>query len=101
MLMELTIVPMGRGESVSSDLADVLKIIDGSGLDYQLTSTATNVEGKWDQLLNLARRCHEEVRKKSKRVVTTIKIDDYDERSSRLRATVKSVEEKVGKPLRK
>ncbi len=101
MLMELDIVPMGRGESVSADLADILKIIDASGLDYRLTATSTNVEGSWDQLMNLARKCHEEARKKSKRVVTSIKIDDYEERTGRLAAMVKSVESKVGKPLRK
>ncbi len=101
MLMELNIVPMGHGESVSADLAEILKIIDASGLDYRLTATGTNIEGNWDQLMNIARKCHEESRRHSRRVITTIKIDDYAERTGRLTAMVKSVENKVGKPLKK
>jgi uncharacterized protein (TIGR00106 family) len=101
MLMELNIVPLGRGESVSTDLAAVLKIIDASGLDYRLTATGTNVEGSWEQLMEVARKCHEETRKNARRVLTTIKIDDYDQRTGRLTAMVKSVEGKVGKELRK
>jgi uncharacterized protein (TIGR00106 family) len=101
MLMELDIVPMGRGESVSADLTEILKIIDASGLDYRLTATGTNIEGSWDQLVDVARKCHEEMRKKSRRVMTSIKIDDYAERTGRLTTMVKSVENKVGKPLKK
>jgi uncharacterized protein (TIGR00106 family) len=101
MLMELNIVPLGRGESFSADLADVLKIIDASGLDYRLTATGTNVEGNWEELMDVARLCHREMRKKARRVVTTIKIDDYEERTDRLAAMVRSVETKAGKPLRK
>lgn len=101
MLMELNIVPLGRGESYSADLADILKIIDESGLDYRLTATGTNLEGNWEDLLDVARRCHKEMRKKARRVVTTIKIDDYGERTDRLAAMVRSVEDKAGKPLRK
>ena len=101
MLMELSILPLGRGESISADLVDILKIIDASGLDYRLTATGTNVEGNWDQLMDVAGRCHKEMRKKARRVVTTIKIDDYGERTQQLAAMVKSVENKTGKPLRK
>jgi uncharacterized protein (TIGR00106 family) len=101
MLMELKVVPLGRGRSVSADLAGVLKIIDSSGLDYRLTASGTNVEGTWDQLLNVARQCHAEMRKKTERVVTSMMIDDYGDRSGRLAAMVESVEKKVGKPLKK
>lgn len=101
MLMELIVIPLGRGPSVSGDVADLLKIIDSSGLDYRLTATGTNVEGTWDQLLGVARQCHQKMRKKTSRVVTTIKIDDYAERTGRLSAMVKSVESKAGKTLKK
>ena len=101
MLMELNIVPLGHGESFSADLAEVLKIIDESGLDYRLTASGTNIEGGWEELMDVARLCHKEMRKKARRVVTTIRIDDYGERADRLAAMVRSVEEKVGKPLRK
>ncbi len=101
MLLELSVIPLGRGRSISADLADLVKIIDASGLDYRVTAAGTILEGTWDQLMDVARKCHAEMRKKTERVVTFMKVDDYDERSGRLTAAVISVEKKVGKSLKK
>ncbi len=100
MLMELSIIPLGRGRSISADLADAIKLVDQSGLEYKLTPTATVVEGEWDDLLALARRCHDSMRQKTERVITFIKLDDYAGRSDRLTAAVQSIAEKVGKPIK-
>ena len=51
--------------------------------------------------MDLAGRCHEEMRKKTERVVTYMKVDDYANRTGRLNSMVASVEAKVGKPLKK
>ena len=101
MLLELSIVPLGRGRSISADVADVVKVIDASGLDYRLTAAGTIIEGTWDQLMSVAKNCHGEMRKKTDRVITLMKVDDYGNRSGRLTASVHSVENKVGKTLRK
>jgi uncharacterized protein (TIGR00106 family) len=101
MLMELSTIPLGRGRSISADVADIVKIIDGSGLDYRLTAAGSIIEGTWDQLMDLAKRCHQAMRGKTERVITLIKIDDYEQRTGRLTAAVKSVEDKVGKPVKK
>ena len=101
MLLELSVIPLGRGKSVSADIADLVKIIDASGLDYRLTAAGTILEGNWEQLMDVARKCHAEMRKKTERVVTYMKIDDYAERTGRLTAAVTSVETKIGKPLKK
>jgi uncharacterized protein (TIGR00106 family) len=61
MLLELSIVPLGRGRSISADVADLVKIIDASGLDYRLTAAGTIIEGAWDQLMNVAKNCHGEM----------------------------------------
>ena len=101
MLLELSVIPLGRGRSISADVADLVKIIDASGLDYRVTAAGTILEGNWDQLMEVARKCHAEMRKKTERVVTFMKLDDYNERTGRLTAAVASVEQKVGKPLKK
>jgi uncharacterized protein YqgV (UPF0045/DUF77 family) len=59
------------------------------------------LEGSWQQLMDVALKCHTEMRKKTERVVTYMKIDDYGERTGRLTAAVTSVETKVGKPVKK
>jgi uncharacterized protein (TIGR00106 family) len=101
MLLELSVIPLGRGRSISADVADLVKIIDASGLDYRLTAAGTILEGNWKQVMDVARKCHAEMRKKTERVVTYMKIDDYAERVGRLTGAVTSVETKVGKPVKK
>jgi uncharacterized protein (TIGR00106 family) len=101
MLLELSVVPLGRGRSISSDVADLVKIIDASGLDYRLTAAGTVIDGSWDQLMKVAKNCHGEMRKKTERVITLMKVDDYADRGDRLTAAVESVEKKLGKALKK
>jgi uncharacterized protein (TIGR00106 family) len=101
MLLELSVIPLGRGRSISADVADLVKIIDASDLDYRLTAAGTILEGGWEQLMDVARKCHAEMRKKTERVVTFMKVDDYGERSGRLSAAISSVETKVGRPVKK
>lgn len=101
MLLELNILPLGRGRSISSDIADVVKIIDASGLDYKLTAEGTILEGNWDQVMSVAKKCHDEMRKKTERVVTIMHADDYDNRTGRLNSAIDSVAKKLGKPIKK
>ncbi len=100
MLLELAIVPLARGPSLSADVADLVKLIDSSGLDYRLTPAGTVIEGDWDQLVDLAKRCHLEMRKRTKRVITFMKVDDYDERTGRLTGMLESVEKRLASQSR-
>ncbi len=38
MLLELSVIPLARGRSISADIVDLVKIIDRSGVDYRLTA---------------------------------------------------------------
>ncbi|MDR5725859.1 MAG: MTH1187 family thiamine-binding protein [Terriglobia bacterium] len=100
MLLELNILPLGRGRSIGDDIANVVKIIDASGLDYKLTAEGTILEGNWDQLMDVAKKCHNEMRKKTDRVITIMHADDYDNRTGRLSGAVESVTKKLGKPIK-
>jgi uncharacterized protein YqgV (UPF0045/DUF77 family) len=51
MLAELSIMPIGGDSHTSGKLAEILKLIDASGLPYQLTPTATCIEGKWEEIM--------------------------------------------------
>jgi uncharacterized protein (TIGR00106 family) len=101
MLFELSIVPLGSSSSLSDDLAEILKIIDDSGLPYLLGPTATCIEGEWDEVMDLVRACHEQARKGSSHVITTIKIGDEAGVKNKLVDNVASVEAKAGRPLRR
>jgi uncharacterized protein (TIGR00106 family) len=99
MLLEFTILPVGRGESLSEDVAAVVDLIDRSGIPYRLTPMSTVVEGEWDELLALVKRCHDLVRSRCSRVSTTIHIDDRGGAVERLSGKIASVERRLGRQV--
>jgi uncharacterized protein YqgV (UPF0045/DUF77 family) len=90
---------LGRGRSISADIVDLVKIIDASRLDYRVTAAGTVIAGSRDQLMDLARRCHVEMPKKTERVITSMKVDEYQ--AGTLTGAIASIEGKLGKPVRK
>jgi uncharacterized protein (TIGR00106 family) len=100
MLAEFTIVPTGKGESLSKYVAESLDLIDKSGIRYTLTPMGTIVEGEWDEILSLVKKCHDNMRKHANRVITTIKIDDREGAVNRLEGKVRSVEEALDRKLK-
>jgi len=104
MLAELEIIPIGtHNASLSTSLAEVAKLIDASGLDYRVGPMGTVVEGEWDQILRLAKQCHEAMLMTSDRVMTTIRIDDRKDAPDRGRIVqkVQSLERAVGRSLKR
>jgi uncharacterized protein (TIGR00106 family) len=104
MLFELSIIPIGSGSHVSGELAAVLKEIESSGLPYRLTPSGTCIEGDWEEVLALVKKCHDVVRGQSSHVMTSLRIeDDADDqgRGSKLIRNIESIEEKVGHHLNK
>lgn len=103
MLAELEIIPIGTNStSLSATLAEVARLVDGSGLEYRAGPMGTVVEGAWDEVLALAKRCHQAALKASGRVVTTIRIDDRaDQTGSRIARKVDSLERAAGWPLKR
>ena len=101
MLIEFSIVPVGIGSSIGDQLAEVLKIVDASGLPYKINPMGTVVEGEWDEVMKLVKKCHMTVMKTGERAITTISIDDRKGKPNRLDEKVKSIEKRIGKSLKK
>jgi uncharacterized protein (TIGR00106 family) len=100
-IIEFSVVPIGRGEELAGPVARILDIVDKSGLPYQLTAMGTLVEGDWDEVLGLVRRCHEAMREEDGRVLTHIAIDDRLQAKGRIAGKVRDIEEILGRPLKK
>jgi uncharacterized protein (TIGR00106 family) len=62
MLVELSVIPLGGNTHLSTPIAEVLKLIDASGIRYQLTPSGTCIEGEWDEVMPVVRLCHERMR---------------------------------------
>lgn len=101
MLAEFSIVPLGTSNSISSQVARVLKIVDASELPYKINPMGTIVEGSWDDVMELIKKCHNAILKTESRLITTISIDDRKGKSDRIDKKVESIEKKLGKLLKK
>ncbi len=99
-LMELTMIPLDKGESFSKYVAQSLDIIDSSGLDYILTPMGTVIEGEWDDLLGVLDRCFQNFEKQSDRISVNVKFDYRKGKTGRIKGKTMSVEQKLGRSLK-
>ncbi len=101
-LVFVSMTPLGKGESVSQYVAKVVDIVDRSGLDYVLTPMGTIVEGEdWDQVMGVLKQGFEVLKQECPRISITMKIDYREGKSGRIKSKVESVEEKIGRQIRK
>jgi uncharacterized protein (TIGR00106 family) len=92
-LMDLTIVPVGAGVSLSAYIAACEKILSEAGLKIQLHANGTNIEGEWDAVFAAIKRCHETVhRMGAPRIFTVIKAGTRVDRDQTLEDKIASVE---------
>jgi len=100
-LLEMSIVPMGLGDSVSQYVAECVDLVDQSSLDYELHAMGTIVEGELPEVLLLMQNCIEKMAQHSDRVTCSAKLDFRRGQSGRLKAKVDSVEKKLGRKVRR
>lgn len=91
-LIDFSIFPVDKGESVSPYVTRVVTIIRDSGLPYKLGPMGTTIEGEWDELMAIVTRCFKELKKDCGRIYMSIKIDYREGGSNRIVSKVKSVE---------
>src|SRR6516165_9978492 len=99
-LLDFSMTPLGKGESVSPYVARCLEVVAASGLDYRLHAMGTTLEGDLDQVLSVVRRCFEALQPDCNRISCSIKIDYRKGSGSRLSSKVQKVQTLLGKPLR-
>ena len=101
MIAEFSVVPLGKGESVSQYVAECLRIVETSGIDYRINPMGTVLEGDYDQVMSVVKMCHMRIMELCPRVVTSVKIDDRRGRKGMLDSKIRSVETTLGRELRK
>ena len=95
-LLEMSMFPLDKGESVSPYVARCLDIIDSSGLSYRCHAMGTTLEGEFDEVMDVVKRCFDEMAADCDRIECTLQMDYRKGRSGQLEAKVASVEEKLG-----
>ncbi len=101
MMVELSILPVGKETHIGKYVAEAVKIVHDSGVEYRLTPMGTLLMGDWEKVMNVVRQCHEAVRQHCDRVVTKIKIDDLKGVERMPEDKVKSVEKLLSFAVKK
>jgi uncharacterized protein (TIGR00106 family) len=95
-IIDLCVVPLGVGLSVSKYVVACQEIIKGAGLKSQLHAYGTNIEGEWDAVFDAVKQCHERVHEMgAPRITTTIKVGTRTDRDQTMADKVSSVEDKL------
>ncbi|HYV58991.1 MAG TPA: MTH1187 family thiamine-binding protein [Acidimicrobiia bacterium] len=97
MLAAFSVTPLGGGESVGEVVADAVRIVRESGLPNETNAMFTNVEGEWDEVMGVIRRCVDAVAARAPRVSVVIKIDHRpDSGGDALHGKVETIERQLG-----
>jgi uncharacterized protein (TIGR00106 family) len=99
-LLEFSLYPTDKGESVSEYVKRNLEIIDESGLPYKLGPMGTCLEGEYDEVMAVVKKCFDRMSADCGRVACQIKIDYRAGHSGRLDAKVQTLKDKTGIDLR-
>ncbi|MGR8948352.1 MAG: MTH1187 family thiamine-binding protein [Gammaproteobacteria bacterium] len=95
-MIDLCVVPMGIGVSVSKYVAECQKLIKGAGLSSQMHPYGTVIEGDWDEVMAIVKKCHEKVHDMgAPRILSTAKIGTRTDREQTMQDKIDSVESKI------
>jgi uncharacterized protein (TIGR00106 family) len=101
MLVSLSIFPIDKGESVSKYVAKIIDLIDKSKLPYRTSAMSTVIEGNWDQVFGVIKRCHHALAKESNRVYMVITVDDRKKAKNRLSGKVDRIEQVLKRKIKR
>ncbi|HEY3723492.1 MAG TPA: MTH1187 family thiamine-binding protein [Acidimicrobiia bacterium] len=93
MLAAFSITPLGAGDSVSDSVAEAVRIVRASGLANETNAMFTNVEGEWDEVMDVLKQCVERVLEDAPRVSVTMKLDVRPGTTDALHDKVRAVED--------
>lgn len=95
-IAEFTLIPIGVGVSLSKYVAVCEKILQESGLSYELHANGTNLEGEWDKVMDAIKTCHVRLHEMGvPRIATQIKIGTRTDRAQKMMDKIASVREKL------
>jgi len=95
-MIDICVVPIGVGVSVSNHVAACQRVFEDSGLSYQMHSYGTNVEGDWDAVFAAVKRCHEVVHEMgAARISSSMRVGTRTDREQTMDDKIRSVEEKL------
>lgn len=95
-MVDLCIVPIGVGTSLSPYITECQKVLDEAGLKTSLHAYGTTIEGEWDDVFAAIGQCHQRVHEMgAPRITTTIKCGTRTDREQTMEDKIESVQSKM------
>ncbi|WP_420599999.1 MTH1187 family thiamine-binding protein [Neptuniibacter sp.] len=95
-MIDICIVPLGVGVSVSEYVTACQKVLQKSGLEHQMHAYGTNVEGEWDEVMAAVKRCHEIVHEMgAPRITTSMRLGTRTDREQTMDDKIQSVKSRL------
>jgi uncharacterized protein (TIGR00106 family) len=95
-IVDFSVIPIGVGVSLSAYIAECQRILEKSGLEYQLHANGTSVEGEWDEVFSAIRGCHQRLHQMGvARISTSIRVGTRSDREQHLEDKISSVQDKL------
>ena len=74
-LIAVAIAPLGVGDELAPQVAEVVKVIRESGLPNRTTSMFTEIEGEWDEVMKVVKEATFVLANKGIRTEVVLKAD--------------------------
>jgi uncharacterized protein (TIGR00106 family) len=95
-IVDLCIVPIGVGVSLSPYVAACERVLAKAGLKASLHANGTNIEGEWDAVFAAVKRCHEVLHEQgAPRVFTVLKVGTRTDRVQSMEDKINSVQARL------
>ncbi len=95
-IVDLCVVPIGVGVSVSKYIAECENILKEARLKTMLHAYGTNIEGEWDDVFNAIKKCHQRIHEMgAPRISSTIRLGTRTDRDQTMDDKIKSVKLKI------
>jgi uncharacterized protein (TIGR00106 family) len=95
-LVDISVVPLGVGLSLSPYIAACERIFGQAGLKTALHAYGTNVEGEWDEVFAAIKKCHETLHELgAPRISTNMRLGTRTDRIQTMEDKVESVRNKM------
>ena len=95
-MIDLCVIPIGVGVSVSEYVTACQRVLEEAGLEHQMHAYGTNIEGDWDEVMAAVKRCHEVVHEMgAPRISSSMRLGSRTDREQSMADKVQSVRAKL------
>lgn len=96
MIVAFSVSPMGGDDSVGDAVAEAVRVVRESGLPNETNAMFTNLEGDWDEVMDVVKRAVDVVAAAAPRVSLVLKADIRPGHTDQLTAKVRRIDEALG-----